>query len=321
MNTSSFIAQVTTSSYIGWFSELIFVLFPILLWLTYRRGWNISHARWPGLFSVRRFYLFSIALLLIWLVMSSPANTLARSYLTIRSIQKILLCMIIPPLLWNAIPFHVMLFGIGKNLRGWGIQQFVRKSKRNVWLQTITQPGIVLLVYAISFMLWHEPSIASWVIERPWANQMMSCILLLTALLFWYHVVPCGPRLHRSLPIWGIFIYLVGVEILNMLAGVTIAFAQTPIYNYYSQVHGLNSSPLYLTVMQDQMLSGGLTWITGSIVYISTIVLILNQFFKKEKGDPPTLSFTQPATGRTIAPGLEHRVYQENWREIEQSQE
>ena len=69
-----------------------------------------------------------------------------------------------------------------------------------------------------------------------------------------------------------------------MVTGVTLAFRQTPAYSYYD---GRLPVP-GLTTMQDQMVSGGMIWFLGSIVYVGIAVALLGRVFRNfESPRPP----------------------------------
>jgi hypothetical protein len=103
-----------------------------------------------------------------------------------------------------------------------------------------------------------------------------------------------------------LFGYVVGVEIPNMATGMTIAYAGTPFYGYYAAVDTLAASGL--SNIEDQMLSGGLIWFTGSFVFFSSAVLVVNRLFRRHKGDSPQPFPDWDSDERMIAPGLEHRL-------------
>jgi putative membrane protein len=92
-----------------------------------------------------------------------------------------------------------------------------------------------------------------------------------TAMLFWWHVTAAGPRIHKRFPLWARIGYLAAAIPPNMLTGVAIAFANEPIYTYYTTVPRLFG----LTVMQDQMIGGVIMWVPGSMMYIMAILVFL----------------------------------------------
>jgi len=100
------------------------------------------------------------------------------------------------------------------------------------------------------------------------------------------------------------FLYgIIGGEVPNMVTGVTLAFRNTPAYSYYADRLPVSE----LTTIQDQMVSGGIIWFLGSIIYVGVAVGLLGRVFRNFEAPRPQ-PITWEATERTIAPGLEHRV-------------
>lgn len=274
----------------------------------------------PTLATGQRLIAMVVGVGLLLLVTVSPLNALSQYYLAARSMQKVLICMIAAPFLLLACPFHVVAWGLPRGLRSSITRTFVRPSAIRQAFKVATQPGISWLVYLAIFLIWHEPSFANWSNQRAWARGAAIWTLFYASLLFWWHVTHTGFRIHRELPGWIAIAYLLGVEIPNMFTGVSIAFTETPIYSYYAEIQAtlpnVNQALLGLTTIEDQMIGGGLTWVLGSIVYVSGIVLVLNKLFRREGNRPPVLPFSTEPTYRTIMPGLEHRVTQSKWKQL-----
>ncbi|MGL4650419.1 MAG: cytochrome c oxidase assembly protein, partial [Caldilineaceae bacterium] len=109
---------------------------------------------------------------------------------------------------------------------------------------------------------------------------------------------------------------LVGAEIPNVVAGITIAFGSVSVYSFY-EVPMSTIAP----VLTQQSMAGALTWVFGSIVYISAIVAVVNQAFQSEGSGAPQPPHNWDATEKWIAPGLEARVREadyrpHDWREL-----
>jgi hypothetical protein len=111
-----------------------------------------------------------------------------------------------------------------------------------------------------------------------------------------------------------------------MISGVTIAFSGQPIYDYYTTIHTTADYRYNISTLADQMIAGGMIWCFGSIIYFSSAVLVIRKLFKDNHGDGTQGA---PASGpqpfpnwdsdeRMIAPGLEHRVVEKRWRELNQ---
>jgi cytochrome c oxidase assembly factor CtaG len=151
--------------------------------------------------------------------------------------------------------------------------------------------------------------------RQDWRHHLALWGLLGAALLYWWHVVGTGPRIHQRLPTWVFFAYLIGADIPNMASGVTIAFSQQPVYAYYAAIHAATSNPFGLSVIDDQIIGGGLVWCIGSFIYFGSAVLVMRKLFKDNHGDSPYHFPNWDSDERMIAPGLEHRVTEKRWRQ------
>lgn len=277
-----------------------------VLWLWYLRGWR----RWrhvdAGLASPRRLLALSLSTLLILIAFFPPLDLVSRQLLFVRSLQKIALAFWAAPLFWLAAPFHLASLGL----------PFVWRQQMRNWLhpnhpfgkilRAITQPAVTWLTFVCAIVMWHDAVVVNWIMAHG-AMHLLSMLLLWgAALLYWGHLVGTGPRLRKALPGWVLFAYVVGVEIPNMATGMTIAYSATPFYTYYATMHKLTSAGI--SVIQDQMISGGLIWFTGSFVFFPSAVLILNRLFHQHEGGSPQHFPDWDADERMIAPGLEHRL-------------
>jgi len=177
--------------------------------------------------------------------------------LVARSLQKILLCMIAAPLFWLACPFHCSLWGMPAGFRRGVTKLLQRSSPTGRLLRRATQPGITWLLFVSTFLIWHDPTFVNLVMPHPWWHRMALLALLGAALLFWWHIVETGPRIHGRFPDWVRFACLIGVEIPNIASGITIAAQSVPLYSYYAMMHGLAQPAWRLSILDDQTISGG----------------------------------------------------------------
>lgn len=273
----------------------------------------------PDLANKKRLILFLISVGLLLVVTLSPIYAISGYYLSARALQKVMVCMLAAPLLLLACPFHLVVWGLPSPLRKMATRWILRRSALRSAINLSTQSGIAWILYLSTFLIWHEPSFASWSSHYDWARMFSIWALFYVSIIFWSHITYTGPRIHKELPGWIMIVYLVGIEIPNMFTGVSIAFSETPIYQYYSDIQSrlpeVNAQFMQLTTLEDQMIGGGLTWVLGSAVYVTSIVMVLNKLFKLEEDSPPRLSLSTEPTDRTIAPGLEHRVQKHRWEQ------
>lgn len=276
---------------------LILGMGSIYLW-----AWVRGQQRHSLLAGRLRLGCFLAGLMLLWLALVWPVPLWAESLLTGRSIQKALVAMVVPPLLWLGLPFHVVVRTLPASLR--------RHLRLGSLSKRLTAPPTAWLVFISVFLLWHDPAYVNWSMDHPAAQSAAAWLLLLSALLFWQHVVNTGPRIHSRMPSWIMAIYLLGVEIPNMAAGITIALTMNPIYHGYAQHHQLVEG-LPFNYASDQMIGGAIIWVFGSVVYIGAIIGVLYRLFRREGDNTPRLLVGWDDAEKTIAPGLEHRVRHE----------
>ena len=276
----------------------------------YARGWRRLRNVDPGLANRLRLVVFVIASTAFAAALVAPVHALSGQLLSMRALQKLLLCMMAAPLLWLACPAHVMTWGLPSRWRRAVTRSVLRRSAQGRLIRRLTHPLIAWLAFVSVFLLWHDPAVVDRTFDNGWLHVATAWALFLAALLFWWHVVGTGPRIHAALPLWMGIVYLLAVEIPNMAAGVTVAFTSTPLYSHYVTAHAaLAGIPrLPLGIMEDQMMAGALVWVTGSLVYISSIITIVYRVLAQHDIHQPEPFANWDAHERMIAPGLEHRV-------------
>jgi cytochrome c oxidase assembly factor CtaG len=289
---------------------------------SYARGWRRLRFALPGLANRLRMLAFGLGVLMLTWGLLWPLPLWSNYLLSMRSAQKVLICMLAPPLLWLSCPFHIGVWGLPFWARRGVTRQLKAGRAAHRSLRLLTQPGICWLTFVGAFMLWHDPAIAQWTLANGMAHTLAPWLIFLAALLFWLHIIPTGPRLYTPLPAWGVIAYLLAVEIPNMVAGITIAFTAHPLYPIYTVLRsalpagGVN---LPVTVLEDQMVAGAVIWVTGSMVYVSSILIVLSRLFAREGAATPQPACDWDADEKLIAPGLEHRAAQNRLRNVDLS--
>ena len=306
---------------LNWIFPIFLLLLLALTTGLYWRGWHKLRTAFPQLATRGRLVAFSMGIVGLVLALVAPLMQLSQDFLSARALQKVLLSMLAPSLLWLSCPLHTIVWGLPMRWRRLAARRLFLKSTSQLrqMIQPFTQPGLAWLFFVMTFSIWHEPRYLTWTMQNVAAHYFSVFWLLGAALLYWSHILYTGLRTHTRLSGWFVFVYLLGVEIPNMFIGVSMAFSSTPLYAYYVQVQSAqNAATGFLQgELYDQMLSGGIIWVVGSMVYISTIVLVFNRLFKLEKAMPPMLSPDREADERWIAPGLEYRVVQNRWRQVQ----
>lgn len=270
----------------------------------YLRGWLGMRRAGLPLASAGRLVSFGLGLLALAVAFLSPLVALRQELLLGRAGQQLLIGLLAPPLLWLACPVHVIARGLPFPLRWRGMRLLRAENPAGWLLRKATKPMAVWLLAFSVFLIWHEPQVANWLLARPILYGAGLWGLWMTYMLFWWHPLGTGPRLHPAMPAGvGFFYVILGGEVPNMATGVILAFRKTPAYAFYAD----QSVVPGLSVMQDQMISGGMIWFLGSVIYVTVAIALLSRVFRNFQAQPPP-PISWDATERTIAPGLEHRV-------------
>jgi putative membrane protein len=303
------------------FWRLLPIVVAVLIGGIYTRGWLRLHKAQPALAGLQRLVALWGSLGILTAVHVSPLYSLSEQLLLGRSLQKILVCLLAPPLLWLAVPVHMILWGLPAPWRHAITRQLLGKSLTRRIVRSVTAPGLTWLLFISAFAIWHDTTFADWSMQQDWRHRLALWGLGAAAILYWWHVVGTGPRIHTRLPAWVFFAYLIGADIPNMISGVTIAFTDHPLYAYYAAMHAAADSPFNLSVMDDQIIGGGMIWCFGSFIYFGSAVLVMRKQFKDNHGDSPQPFPNWDSDERMIAPGLEHRVTENRWRQVETQRE
>ncbi len=240
--------------------------------------------------------LYLGALVLLGITLMSPIDVLSANLFTMHMIQHILLVMIIPPLLLLTNPFPIILWGLPRKARLAIGHLFSGESRFRYYLARLTSPGIVWFAFVIVYWGWHDPNAYTLALENPLVHDLEHLTFFAVAMLFWWHVTGAGPRIHKRLPIFARFIYVLAAIPPNMLAGIAFAFAGAPIYSYYEAMPRLWG----LSVMEDQQIAGVIMWVPGSMMYIIAALVLAGRYLQGEEKKPP-LPMSAWATEEALA--------------------
>lgn len=246
-------------------------------------------------------YLGGLAVLAVALM--SPIDVLGQQLFTFHMVQHLLLIMIAAPLLLLANPFPFLLWGLPKKIRLPLAGLFNPRATFRRALRATTRPMFVWLAFIIVYVGWHDPNAYNAALIYPFVHDLEHLTFFATAMLFWWHVIAAGPRIHGRFPIGMRIGYLALTIPPNMLTGVAIAFTGVPIYTYYTTVPRLFG----LTVMQDQMISGVIMWVPGSMMYIVAILILAARLLQDESDKPPLPEEVWATDEGMIAPGWDRK--------------
>jgi putative membrane protein len=226
-------------------------------------------AYWGGLFFV------ALALL-------SPIDALGQQLFLMHMIQHLLLIMFAPPFLLMANPMPFVLWGLPTLWRrkvGQVIGRALhRESALGKGIRRATGPGLVWLIWVISVIGWHDPSLYNAALRQEWVHNLEHLTFFLASMLFWWHVTGAGPRIHKQFGLLGRIGLVIAAVPPNMLTGVVLAFAPDVIYTYYASVPRLWG----IDLLADQQLGGLIMWVPGSMMFIVAALVLIFRFLQGE---------------------------------------
>jgi cytochrome c oxidase assembly factor CtaG len=275
------------------------ILYTLGWWrLRKRTRLQNTRSRWQlGAWWRPAIYLGGLILLAIALM--SPIDVLGAQLFTMHMVQHVLLVMLIPPLILLANPLPFLLWGMPGRTRLAAGRWLGRKAGLRRVLLRVTGPGWVWLVFVIIYWGWHDPAVYVLALENRFVHDLEHITFFLISMLYWWHIISAGPRIHRPLPPLARIGYLLAAIPPTMLAGIAIAFANQPIYSYYEAVPRIWG----LSALEDQRIAGVIMWVPGSMMYMVAILILANRWLQTE-AKKPSLPEKNWATDKALtAPG------------------
>lgn len=270
----------------------------LLLALWYGRGWRNGRDKvLPSSEPIRPLF-FALGFFLLILAWLSPLNFLATQLFAARALQRILLVGLIPFFLVLSNPAPILFAGLPPRwqaaMPGW------EHGRPRFWqvLIRITKPSVIWVLFVCTVWLWYDPQLHSLTLRYNWMHNVETVLLLLTALLYWWHILAVAPHLHTAMhPVIRILYAVIGSGPIKFV-GLVLLFSTVPVYNYPAAIH---FDGLHVT---DEGLAGILIWTLGGAVYTWTAVYLTRQWIGLDD-DKPYLPHTYWSTKEAmLAPGF-----------------
>jgi cytochrome c oxidase assembly factor CtaG len=210
-------------------------------------------------------YLGGLATLLVALV--SPLDAVSESLFCAHMVQHLLLILVAGPLLAMGAPLRVWVWALPRRRR-------MEVRRRAPWvrapLRALGHPAVAWTLHAVALWIWHVPRLYDLAVRRPWVHAAEHACFLLTAVLFWWVVLPRGGALRRAHGA-GI-LYLFTFTLLSGILGAYLALTRTTSYT----AHLGTTAAWGLTPLEDQQLAGVIMWVPGSLAYLAAIVALFH---------------------------------------------
>ncbi len=243
----------------------------VLLGSLHILGWRNLRRRGRARFANGwRLASYLSGLLILAIALMSPIDVLSSQLFLMHMIQHLLLMMVAAPLLMLADPFPTFLWALP---RVWRVRIGSWFQPNHPLYRTLAQvlnPGISWIIFITVYLGWHDPTLYSLALGVDFVHDVEHITFFSVALLFWWRIIGAGPQIGKRLPPLVRAAYAISLIPPNMLAGVAITFATSPIYTHYTQIPRIFG----ISVMDDQVWAGLIMWIPGSMMYIVAAILL-----------------------------------------------
>jgi cytochrome c oxidase assembly factor CtaG len=195
---------------------------------------------------------------LLAVALVSPLHPLGEALLSAHMSQHELLMVVAAPLLVLGRPFVVSLWGLPSGWRP-AVGRWTGHF-RSLW-RGVSRIESAWLLHAIAVVGWHVPALYQRTVDSDLVHTLQHSSFLLTALLFWWSVLPAASLRNRH---GGAILSLFSTMVYTGGLGALLTLGRTLWYPAYGE-----AAPLWgLTPLEDQQLAGLIMWVPGGIAYL-----------------------------------------------------
>lgn len=203
-----------------------------------------------------------VGVLLLWLTLDWPVGPLGAGYLAwIHSVQFLMLAMVIPPLL---------LLGLDRDRIA---SLLSRHAIFEGVLRRITQPLFAIVLFAVTMVLTHLPSIVDALMATQLGAFLLDLAWLVVGTIFWWPVIVRMPQRAHFPPLVQMLYLFFGTQP-HLYIAMWLLAADYPSYGTYELAPRITS----LSALTDQQIAGALMLAFGATYVLGAITVL---FFRR----------------------------------------
>ncbi|MBO0770688.1 MAG: cytochrome c oxidase assembly protein [Actinobacteria bacterium] len=212
---------------------------------------------------------FSAGLLLVVVALAAPVGYWARHYMWVRSVQDLLLAVVVPSLIVLGAPWEALARGIGQRLP----PRPDRDYQSPAWL---SWPVAVTVAFNVAWWAWHVPALYDAALRHPAVYAAQTVIYLGVGIAFWLQLIGSGPVTPRFPPLPRVML-ITGTMASGTVLAMMLAFGSGLLYPAYLPAGRRPGSVLW-----DQNLAGAVLWLLALPPLIITAVALLIRWLNEE---------------------------------------
>lgn len=255
-----------------WWMALLTLL--VLLW--YRRGVRCLR-RHTHPVPRRRQVLTYMGILIGFIAVIPPIDSVADSLYVVHMFQHFLLEMIAPFCLALGVPLAPLIAGMPDRIRHRVFAPVARNRKVQTLYRFLIHPVIAALLFATVCGYWLLPQPFDATVRFGAIDDLCHLTLLIVGIFFWWMVLDPRNRSNRA--------YLLHFLILMVLMNFFIVIAAyiTMTHQDLYTVYNLTSRAWGISESTDQQLGGLLLWIPGSLIHVLGALIIFRRWIQSDE--------------------------------------
>jgi cytochrome c oxidase assembly factor CtaG len=224
---------------------------------------------------------FYAALATIVAALDSPIDDAVTKLFWVHMVQHVMLMMVAAPLLVLAAPWIPIWRGLPLRQRrqlgiwylGSPAWQVVRGAGRR-----LATPLAAWILFDVDLCAWHVPALYEVTLRSQAVHELEHMSFLVLGVVFWIQVID-SPPLRARLDLAKGVAYVVTAATVAWALSVVLAFAPSPLYSAYADLH---SRPGGISALADQHLAAGIMWGPGSVPYTVFVFVALYRWLAVE---------------------------------------
>ncbi|MSR44793.1 MAG: hypothetical protein EXS15_05475, partial [Phycisphaerales bacterium] len=237
---------------------------------------------------------FFAGLLVLFLALASPIDSLGHLLLWVHMVQHWLLIMVVAPLLLLGAPGIPFLRALPRVVRRNALGPFLSSPLVRNWFRFVLSPITGWVAFAVINWTWHWPPMYSAALESTMIHRLEHASFLAGAMLFWWQIVQPWPWRAR----WSdaaLVVYLLSADVQNTIFSAIMTFSHQVWYPSYSAT----SSALGLDALRDQQVAGAFMWTATQLVMLPAAIWLILRALSMVRTAPQTDRALQPRLRRT----------------------
>jgi putative membrane protein len=227
--------------------------------------------RWPARFTASA-TAFGAGWLVLTVCLVSPLHSLGSALFSAHMAQHELIMVVAAPLLVAGRPSVPALWSLSAPGRRWMQRLMHSAMTASIW-RIISRPLVAFLLHGIAIWVWHVPRFYDAAVTNGLAHAAQHGSFLITALLFWWTIIPASPATRNAASLFSLF----GTALHTGLLGALLTFSDASWYPVYHATTG----PWGYSPLEDQQLGGLIMWIPGGVTYLVVALLIAARFLRE----------------------------------------